>query len=180
MKTHAGMIALVLLLTACAAQPQTTQDYYDRVRVQTSDFDRSIEFSGVTLNVSQPEFLGIDGYAHIRSFKNKQTGKITNQLYVAIRYGETNYKRFYSASYRGGQTQDLRQFTRDVPRCRPQSIIQPCDFEEDVGLDLPDGFLEAHAQTGFQVRLNARSGATLMVNIPAQYVAAQLEAPKGF
>jgi len=113
----------------------------------------------------------------LRSWKHRDTGVLTNQLYVGISYGDRRLRLYDAANLEGGEQAPFTSIDQGVHDCSGDL----CTYVEEFGVALTSDFLAAHAQTGFSIRANAKSGTETVVAVSANYVQGYLRvaAPSG-
>jgi hypothetical protein len=161
-------VILAALLLACAAPVAARPDL--AVRIEGDRFSQLVTFHGPEFG--HDSFLGTSRTWHIRSWVDRRTTLAEHQLYVAIDYvdGARGYWRAAN-----GDAQDMA-VTRLIFNKGTRGCKGLCDYSEAIGIDLPEALLEAKAAAGFQIKLYARSGDALILDIPREEIAAQLKA----
>lgn len=157
---------LIFLLAAGDAAAQAG------VTVSGDKFSKEITFLGVPVGINP--FGGTSRMYRIRTWLDRETQTSKHQLYVDIGYiGDW---RFYDRAADDDAHQlDVVQIATNVGSCRGG-----CSLSETVGVTLPEGTLRAKAATGFQIKLFAKSGDSLVLDITPQQIATQLAAIDGY
>jgi hypothetical protein len=160
------MLAAIVL--ACAAPSAARTDL--AVRIESDKFSHLVTFHGPEFG--HDSFLGTSRTWHIRSWVDRRTTLAEHQLYVAIDYVD-GARGYWRAANDDAQDMAVTRliFDKGTRGCKGL-----CDYSEAIGIDLPEPLLEAKAATGFQIKLYARSGDTLILDIPREEIAAQLKA----
>ena len=160
-----GAALIALAVVACAPRPAAQQPQF--VQIEDDQFSQRATFIGIEIidNPARGDFK----QWFIRSFVDKRSGELAHQLYVHIRYfGE---RRRYEAAADDHAT-SLR-FVR-IDRERGACHYGDCDYEEDFGFELGDKTLRERAGPGFQVKVVAHSGDSLILTIAPGQIVAQL------
>lgn len=161
-------VILAALLLACAAPAAARPDL--AVRIEGDRFSRLVTFHGPEFG--HDSFLGTSRTWHIRSWLDRRTTLAEHQLYVAIDYVD-GARGYWRAANDDAQDMAVTRLVFDKGTRGCKGL---CDYSEAIGIDLPEALLEAKAATGFQIKLYARSGDTLILDIPREEIAAQLKA----
>lgn len=161
-------IMLAAILFACAAPAAARPDL--AVRIESDRFSNLVTFHGP--DFGHDSFFGTGRTWHIRSWVDRRTTLAEHQLYVAIDYVD-GARGYWRAANDDVQEMAVTQLIFDKGS---RSCKGLCDYSEAIGIDLPEALLEAKASTGFQIKLYARSGDTLILDIPREEIAAQLKA----
>ena len=144
------------------------------VEVIRTSFDSKTKYVGPRLR--DTEFAGLfNGYDYkdfrLRGWRDDQINLTTHQLYIEIDYTERSWRFYYSANAEGGQSLGLTQINQEVRRCHVyQYFGSLCDFRETLGVPIDHQFLIEKQNTGFSVRINARSGDSNIFVVPARYI----------
>lgn len=158
-------VAALIGPTAVAASPPTVQIAGDK-------FSKEITFVGPAADVNP--FGGTTRTWRIRSWLNRDTKTVAHQLYVEINY--IGGWRWYSiAANDNAETMPVVKIASQVGSC-----LGGCIMYETVGIELPTALLRARATTGFQVKLTAQSGDTLVLDVKPNMIGPQLQAIDGY
>ncbi len=163
-------LAIVAALAASllSADPAAAASRAPAVQITTDQFSKDVTFVG-PIGAVNP-FGGTSRIWHIRSWLNKETKAVTHQLYVDIGY--VGGLRWYgTAADDRANTLEVIRIGSNVGSCRGG-----CSMSETVGITLDDALLRSRAQTGFQIKLSAQSGDSLIIDILPDQIAAQLNA----
>ena len=136
--------------------------------VQTDKFSPQITVVG--LSDFENPFGGIAKKWFIRSFIDKTTGDVSNQLYVWITYAGGGWNFFDAASDDTASPHAVDVVDRSVDNCG--EIL--CSYTEDIVIDLPSSLL-ASRPNGFEMKVSARSGASIILNVSREMVLKQLK-----
>lgn len=144
------------------------------VRISGDAFSHHVTFTGPTL--SKNSFFGASRSWHIRSWVNRNTTLASHQLYVDIDYVDVLRRYAWAAS---DDAQDLEVENLAIDRIT-RHCSGSCAWFETVGIDLPESLLTDKAATGFQIKLSARSGDAMILDITPAQIRAQLDAIHGW
>ncbi len=168
------LAALALALGGCAAlQPEEKlppQPQAPGVELTKEQGGRFIAFVGPRKQHTAP-FLNVDdtNFFCLRSWLDNKTGETAHQLYVEDSYYGGPY--MWNGAY---DTADAK--LKLIPISRNQiSCEQGCSFADEFAADLPEGYLRDH-KGGFAVTFTSANGKTLAIDVPAEFVTAELEA----
>lgn len=162
-------IAAVLVVTACASKapvdPRVSQVATGTTQERTS-FDTFTKYQGPEQALPSEE-----GYALLRSWVYTEK-RDQHQLYVRVLHSERE-REFISASKPGGKQLKIKQIDSG-PTCKQK---QPnCPIYEDIGIWLDEARLKKAAkENGLTLRLNAKRGDNVIVEIPAWYLKGYLQ-----
>jgi hypothetical protein len=156
------IIALLFLLAGCADGP------LQQSKIKDDQFSAFATIVGGQQSVNP--FGGIFRSWKIRSFIDKKNGSVSHQIYVDISY-LGNWQYFNSASDDTAKSLDVRKIDSQVGSCSSM-----CNLEEVIGIDIDDATLITHKDTGYNIKINARSGASLIITISAEQINLQLAA----
>jgi hypothetical protein len=165
----AAFAVWLLALNACAP---TTPDGPPRVVVQGDAFSKDITILGVQILDNQ--FFKPDDKAHwyLRSFVNPQAHTVQHQLYAELFYAGRNGAYFASDSHAEPHRVDLLYHQT----CGPHPRDEVCDYEDTIGIDIPEATLRANAAQGLDIKITARSGYVRIMAITPEMIGAQLYA----
>jgi hypothetical protein len=164
-----AIAALLLGLAGCAPPAVVGPP---RVVVQGDAFSKDITILGVQIFDNQ--FFKPDDKAHwyLRSFVNPRAHTAQHQLYAEIIYGGRNGA--YSASDDHAETHRVDLLFHES--CGPHRRDEVCDYEDTIGVDLPEATLRANAVRGLKIKITARSGYVRIMEITPEMINAQLYA----
>jgi hypothetical protein len=157
-----SLLAAALIFAGPAhAQPLVT--------IQSDKFSKLVTFEGATFG--KHSLLGTNYFHHIRSWVDRDNGIAQHQLYVNILYGDA----------RRGYDRAANDDAQDMPVTRisfekDRGCKGICSYSETIGIDLPESLMETKAASGFQIKLYAHSGDSLVLDIPAAEIIPQLKA----
>jgi hypothetical protein len=166
---NAALMALALIGGSATAAPARAYDTGVYLLVTHDDkFAKSISFSG------RPEWVlklfGTKWMWNLRSWIDKATLTVTHQLYVDISY-EGSWAFYQSAADDHANDLPLTKISQEVGSC---GGLMGCDLTEDVGVELDDSMLRARALTGFQIKLSAKSGDSVIVDVTPSQIQSEL------
>mgnify|MGYP001591907629 CR=1 FL=1 len=164
------------LLSGCASlpkAPETPSDFANKVQISNSKFDKDTKFTGYTITKHKVGLLPASTSYFLRSWKNKQTGRLKHQLYLSFNYfGDW---RFYnSASFDDAKQISATEIDRDVVFCSSGY----CNLKEDIGVSLSDKFLRSKMKQGFSIRINSKKASSEIINVSSHYIKGYLSVVK--
>jgi hypothetical protein len=116
-------------------------------------------------------FLGVPdtNYFVLRSWFDNKTAEAAHQLYVEDSYDGGPY--LWDGVHDTGNTK-----LHFIPISRNQITCEGgCSYADEFAVELPEDYLRAH-QSGLAIVFTASDGKTLGVNVPADFVVAELSA----
>lgn len=159
---NASIFLVCACLFGCAPPPPP------HVTVSGDKFSSDYTVAG--LRAFRNPFGGISGEWFLRSFVDKKTGTVTDQLYVDLSYIGA-WKFFDRAADDHATPLDVVVIGRDVGDC-----AGGCSLEETIGVTLDDQTLRSRAATGYEVKIYADSGDALVLPITPQMIGEQMAA----
>lgn len=166
MRVLAGLLVAAVL--TASGEPAAAAPRAPEVQVTTDQFSKDVTFLGPQQIINP--FGGTIRSYRLRSWVNKETKAVEHQLYVEISY--IGSWRWYSTA-----ADDTAQ---DLPVTRIGSNVSSCSFgcslSETVGVALSDEALRRRAASGMQIKISARSGDGLIIDLPAPQIGLQLTA----
>lgn len=157
-------ILIMLAVSGCATAPTQLQIK----SVADDQFSQVATVTGAELYVNP--FGGTFRSWLIRSFIDKKTGNVTHQLYVDISYiGDWQY--YYMAADDTAKTLDVTRIASHVGDC-----YGGCSLSETIGISLDDATLRTHQNSGYTLKISAKSGASLIIEISSEQIKLQLAA----
>jgi hypothetical protein len=131
---------------------------------------RFVAFVGPRQQHTEP-FLGVSdtNYFVLRSWLDNKNGEVAHQLYVEDSY--------YGGPYLWNAVKGLDgKPLKFIPISRNQITCDlGCSYADEFAAEVPEDYLRAH-KDGLAVTFAASGGKTLAVNVPANLVAAELNA----
>jgi hypothetical protein len=139
------------------------EDLLSRITVERDDYEK-------VTKVRAPPYGGSAARTMLRAWRRDGAlASTTYQLYVSSRYGGDHW-RFYNRAYDSdGQQLPLTKISSDV-RCHRYD----CAYFEDVGLEVTESYLQAHAMSGIRIQISGPGGHERFT-LPPAYVAAFLQ-----
>ena len=132
------------------------------VEIQDDNFSPAATFTGPAQAVNP--FGGTFRLWHLRSWVNKTNHSVEHQLYIQTTY--LGHWRFWEqAADDHADLHPIVPISRNVNDCTGE-----CDYDETIGVTLEDDFVRAHAQSGFQIKLTAHSGDTLLLTVTPEQI----------
>jgi hypothetical protein len=158
-----AIAALSVVAASISAPAAARSNSYKVYTYQLTDDKFSPLLSFVGLPASVNPFGGTFRLWQLRTWIDKQSHKVSHQLYVTTRY--MGSWRFYEAAADDGANElPLVKIASDVEDC-----AGGCSLVETFGIDIPDATLRTKALTGFQIKVSAKSGDSLILDVtPAQ------------
>lgn len=177
------IIALLILISGCANTTNYTPTEYTptiqeekKVKIQDSEFEKNIEFIGISdYNVGP---YGRDlGYSFIRSWLFKDTGGIAHQLYIRDEYSAENWRNWRTASTEDAEMLEITNIGSDVESCSHSKYSKSsCRYEESFGIDISSINLQDKINTGFRIKVYAKNGENMVIQVTPKQIKLQLEA----
>ena len=159
----AALLAPILCPPPARAAPQ--------VEIQDDNFSPSATFIGPAQSINP--FGGTYRLWRLRSWVNKANGRVDHQLYVDTNYMWGRRGWAYANDDNAGEHRVV-QIAHSASNCRGRDKAG-CVYYETIGVDLDDAFVRRRAD-GFQIKLTARSGDELILDVNAAQIAPVLEA----
>jgi hypothetical protein len=165
-RTIGLILSCFLAFTALAPAPARSDT---GVRIESDKFSKLVKFEGPVF--AKHSLLGTSYLHHVRSWVDRDTGIAQHQLYVNIFYadGRRGYDR---AANDDAQDMSVTRISFEKDR----GCTGMCSYSETIGIDLPESLMEAKAANGFQIKIYAHSGDSLILDIPTAEITAQLQA----
>jgi hypothetical protein len=162
-------LAALLLSAGVYAEPLgSCAQAADAVTVQSDQFSRDVTIIGPE-DYENP-LAGTYKDWRLRSWVDKQTHAVRNQLYVEFRY--FGGWRFYEAAANDSAEQlETVTIDRHVEDC-----TGICSFSEIIGVTLSIESLRAHVASGLPIKISARDGDARIITITPGQIQAQLAA----
>jgi PDZ domain len=114
----------------------------------------------------------------LRSFIGKFDGATRHhQLYVTVNYfSSTRHKHFNEASDGSTTPLDVQLDKAEFDGgCSKNAFAYGCNYAEDIGIEVTEAALRAHAAGGYPIKISAKSGDSFVIAISPNQIAAQLE-----
>lgn len=139
------------------------------IQVEDDPFKTSIIYDGISKTDSK--WLGLTRdlthTSFIKSFKDKNTGEFTHELYATITY-YGNWHNFERAAFRGGEEAGLNYHNRTQVNC-----YRRCKLTERFSISLEQDFLTNNTD-GFDVKVFAESGKEVILTVTNLQISGQL------
>lgn len=160
-------------MNGCASNYPTSppEQIANDTAVSESNYDNTVKYQ--SREVFTPVKRGIkqDHQRYLlRTWKDKETERLTHQLYVSIWYNTGNWRFYYSANHEDGEVAEFTVVDRDA------DCHRGCTYTETVGISLTTEYLKENTLTGFTVRLNSKGGFKNIVTVSPNYVQGHLMA----
>ena len=161
-----AILAIVLSLSFAAPALAEVADKDLKIQsVENDKFSREVTINGAKLY--ENPFGGTFRSWFIRSFYNKETHITSHQLYLNISYFGS--WAFYDiADDEDAKSLKLTNIDRNLEGC---SGI--CSFNETVIVELDEAKLRAKVQTGYEIKISAKSGESFVIKISTEQIRAQ-------
>lgn len=158
MRWSFGLVLALVVTTQAVAQ----------VQVEDDKFSASATITGAKKAINP--FGGTFRMWNIRAWIDKKTGEVTEQLYLETSY--LGHWRFWqTAADDQADPLEVVAIDRSVDDCTGM-----CSYSETVGVTLPNDYVRRHAATGFQVKVSAKSGDSLILDVGADQIQPVLNA----
>jgi hypothetical protein len=161
--TAASLVALLSATTPASAATEAV------VKVSGDKFSKLITFDGPAIGINP--FGGTFRQWNIRSWLDRNTKVTTHQLYVTVSY-DGDWRFYDAAADDNANDLAVTKIGTKVVYCSAGS----CLVSEFVGVDLPEATLVAKAATGLQIKISAKSGDSLVLDVSPAQITAELKA----
>ncbi|MDP2201991.1 MAG: hypothetical protein Q8K07_08240 [Methylicorpusculum sp.] len=195
------IVSFSLFISACSHQPDINYNFRkteyklpsetfslekiketSKVKISESEFDKYITFKGIeskhepdvyTLDIAKIEkdtsFVVAANTFFIRSLLDKNTGVVVwHQIYLTD-YHAIDWNNWYSASDEKANELKLQNISHEVD-------CSPCKYTEIVGITVPNNLINENRNTGFRIKLRAKSGEEKIISVTSEQISAQLDA----
>jgi hypothetical protein len=142
------------------------------VQVSADKFSKQVSFVGPAASVNP--FGGTIRLWRLRSWMDRDTKAVTHQLYVNVSYSG-DWRWYYRAADDHADDLVTEKIGSSVPSC-----VAGCTLSETIGVELPDALLRSRASKGFQIKLSAKSGDALILDLTPAMIGSQLRAVDGY
>jgi hypothetical protein len=165
-----SLFVLLLGTAACASMatmglaPPPLPSFRATPQIDSSKFETSTKVNGVELPITMAR-AGSSYF--IRSWVDKAKGGVEHQLYAFYAYSG-DWKFWNRANGEDANVLKFTEISHDVGSC-----YGGCSLYENFGVDLPDSLLRAHP-TGYQIKVYAKSGDSMILTVSPNQIAAQL------
>ena len=137
--------------------------------IEDDKFDPAVKITGFELYTNP--FGGTTRSWAIRSWVDKHSHTVVHQLYVEISY-LGDWKFFHTAFDDTARSLEVVEIKRDTGDCS----LGQCSLYETIGLQLDDSVLRSRLQQGYSVKISAKSGDSLVLDISPDQIRLQLDA----
>lgn len=167
------LIAFVIFISGCVntahyKPPKSTPTVQEeKVEIQDSEFDKNITFTGIT----DYSVVGL-GYSLIRSWLNKDTGNVYHQLYITQSYRAETWRNWIQAYADDTSNLEVESINSNIEWCHPKE----CYYKETIGIDISSINLQDKINTGFRIKVSAKSGVSMIIQVTPKQIKLQLEA----
>lgn len=143
--------------------------------VEDDKFSSSVTINGVLVDAKHKFFDVEKENWSIRSFVNKKSGAAVHQLYVNfIYFGDWNW--FDYAADEDAKTLAVNRIGSEVVSCGAGD----CMMIETVGIALDEAVLRLKMQTGYEIKVSAKSGQSHIIKVTSEQIRAQMLALANF
>lgn len=169
--------SVALIPAACGSPGGTAGSNVPRVVVEGDEFSKAVTVSGVQFNVN-PFFSDFKQHWYLRSAVNPEAHKAEHELYAEIRYpGGLNGS--YSAADNSARPHRVHLIYREY--CVAEAALsspgsRSCVRLDTIGISIDETILRANQATGMAIKLSAASGFSVILDITAEMISAQLYA----
>ncbi len=143
--------------------------------VESDEFSPLMKINGIV--ETENPFGGIFKTWSLRSFVGKFDGVTTHQLYVTVDYSSsTSRKHFNEASDDSATLLAVTPIASDFEGgCTRNIFAYGCNYSDDIGIEVTEAALRAHAAGGYRIKISAKSGDFIILVISPNQIAAQLD-----
>jgi hypothetical protein len=163
------IVATFAAVLAAGCGTTTTAPRVDATtHVSESKFDNVITTQGPTTSWEKTYGFGVPDRmsSQVVAMTNKSTGKRNVGIVFTIDYSAKTWRFYRSASLDNAQQLPAPKLSSDVHCWRGD-----CNFQERVTVWIPESFLEAKRGSGFELRMNADAGPSVVVTVSAAHIA---------
>jgi hypothetical protein len=160
------LLSASLALSPAMAEAKKYDNKVYIFKVEDDKFSKTLSYAGLREWINP--FGGTARNWMLRTWIDKETRNVTHQLYVEISYSGS-WRFYQSANNEQAISLPFIPINRSVGSC-----FAGCSFTEIVGVELSDELLREKALTGFQVKLFAKSGDSLVIDVTRAQIQSQL------
>ena len=153
-----------LAVSACS----TTSELPNIQYIKSDKFTPDITIAGAPIFVNP--FGGVARVWFIISVINKNSGKVSHQIFVNVSY-LGSWAFYESAADDTAQSLEVRSVDTSVNSCD----LGICSLQETLGIPIDDTTLRQQAETGYDIKLSARYAEPLFIKITPSQIKLQLE-----
>ena len=163
---------LALLFSGCF--PTTEITLRTEPVVEDDEFEKNATIKGVEKPIEGSKYKNY----LLRSWVSKDSGKVTNQLYVSYNYTSSDWRFYRNAKDENADVLDFIEIDRDV-NCSGSMYSSQCTYFETFGITIPTEKLRDNKE-GYRVKISAKSGDDLIISITSDQIRKQLEAIRSY
>ena len=161
-------LAAIISLSGCATPDGGTAAALHIRSIEDDQFSKNVVINGAEVYVNP--FGGTFRSWFIRSWVDKKTHAVSHQLYVDISYiGQWEF--FSFAADDTAKTLDVTKINSKVGDC-----FGGCSLSETIGISLDDSILRSRVTNGYQIKVSAKSGDSLILPISPEQIRLQMAA----
>ena len=135
-------------------------------KVEDDRFSNTLSYAGLREWIIP--FGGTSRNWMLRTWIDKESRNVTHQLYLEISYSGS-WRFYQSANDDEARSLPVVSIKRSVGSC-----FAGCSFDEVMGVEVTDELLRAKALTGFQIKVFAKSGDSLVIDVTPAQIQSQL------
>lgn len=158
-------VIILILMSGCITPASLTRT---EVEVIDDPFSATIDYLGISSGShTEGGLFDATTYRHfLRSWKDRESGDVSHQLYVVIEYGG-NWRFYERTTMVGGDTVEVLVIDRDVISC-----MTSCSYSEIIGIMIPEQILEVRAD--LPLKIYSKSGHQIETVLTSDQIKKQL------
>jgi hypothetical protein len=168
------MHKLLLAVTVAALPWFITTASAIEVKVHDDEFYEEVEYTTpevksktFTKNADDEAFWIID------SSKNKETGKVTNRVFIFISYQSDGWRFYDAANLKGGKQLKFSVYKREpLGAC----IEDQCAYIESFVITIPNAVMKKSEKVGFAMKIAGKNVFPIIIEVSPDHVASMNEA----
>lgn len=144
------------------------------VQVEESQFEPTIRFVGIPQEFAPRSLNGTFSREwRLRSWLDKQSGKVKHQLYVTDIYNGKEWRFWVRANDQNASNLNFTSIDKTVISC---SRYSGCGYAETFGVDIDDTSLRSAKDQQYCTKFYARNGESEVICLSTSQIAAQIQA----
>lgn len=170
-RVYRGAILAILIfnLGGCVS----TESGPPRVVVLGDKFSNEVTILGVQV-LDNPLMSFEKEHWYLRSFVNPTTRNATHQLYAELTYADDQRNGAYFAADDHARPYRVDLIYREG--CGRHGASDICVRDDTIGIDVPEATLRGYAAQGFDMKIEAQSGYSVVLSVTPEMINAQLYA----